>query len=171
MTPWTAAHQALLSSIISRSLLKFRSTESVMLSNHLILYHPLRLLPSVFSSISIFIYVCVCVYIYILPLKTLVLWENQINLRPFTQDTLSRNITFLAGASVLSLKTQNVSNSTSCSKMRRPSTICGYFGISSFFLPHTINQVTAECSEIEWLLDKLCDTAFITGKGKEKKTL
>ena len=104
-----------------------------------------------------------------LPLKTLVLWENQINLHPFTQDTLSRNITFLAGASVLSLKTQNVSNSTSCSKMRRPSTICGYFGISSFFPPHTINQVTAECSEIEWLLDKLCDTAFITGKGKEKR--
>ena len=55
--------------------------------------------------------------------------------------------------------------------MRRPSTICGYFGISSFFPPHTINQATAECSEIEWLLDKLCDTAFITGKGKEKKTL
>ena len=33
VTPWTAAHQALLSSTISQSLLKFLSTESVMLSN------------------------------------------------------------------------------------------------------------------------------------------
>lgn len=32
-----------------------------------------------------------------------------------------------------------------------------------------IHQVTAECSETEQLLDKLCDVAFITGKG-EKKT-
>ena len=36
VTPWTAAHQASLSITISRSLLKFMSTESVMLSNHLI---------------------------------------------------------------------------------------------------------------------------------------
>ena len=35
--PWTAAHQAPLSSTISQSLLKFMSIESVMLSNHLIL--------------------------------------------------------------------------------------------------------------------------------------
>ena len=39
-TPWTAAHQASLSFTISQSLLKFMSVESVMLSNHLILYHP-----------------------------------------------------------------------------------------------------------------------------------
>ena len=36
VTPWTAAHQASLSSIISRSLLRFMSVESVMPSNHLI---------------------------------------------------------------------------------------------------------------------------------------
>ena len=36
------------------SLLKFMSTESVMLSNHLILYCPLLLLPSIFPSIEIF---------------------------------------------------------------------------------------------------------------------
>ena len=36
LTPWTAAHQASLSSTVSWSLLKFMSTESVMLSNHLI---------------------------------------------------------------------------------------------------------------------------------------
>ena len=40
--------------IISQSLLKFMSFELVMPSNHLILYHPLLLLPSVFSSIRVF---------------------------------------------------------------------------------------------------------------------
>ena len=46
-TPLTAAHQAPQPSTISRNFLKFMSTESVMLSNHLILCHPLLLcLPS-----------------------------------------------------------------------------------------------------------------------------
>ena len=36
VTPWTAAHQASLSTTISQSLFKFMSTESVMLSNHLL---------------------------------------------------------------------------------------------------------------------------------------
>ena len=53
-TLWTAAHQASLSLTISRSLLKFVSIESVMLSNHFILCCPLFLLPSVFPSIRIF---------------------------------------------------------------------------------------------------------------------
>ena len=52
-TPWTAAHQASLSLTISQSLPKFMSTESVMPSNHLILWHPL-LLPSIFPSIRVF---------------------------------------------------------------------------------------------------------------------
>ena len=51
-TPWTAACQASLSFIISRSLLKPMSTESVMPSNHLMVRHPL-LLPSVFPSIRV----------------------------------------------------------------------------------------------------------------------
>ena len=50
MTPWTAAHQASLSFTISQSLLKLMSVESVMLSNHLILYSPLLLLPLIFPS-------------------------------------------------------------------------------------------------------------------------
>ena len=54
MTPWTAAHQASLSFIISRSLLKLMSIGSVMPSNHLILCHPLLLLPSIFPSIRVF---------------------------------------------------------------------------------------------------------------------
>ena len=53
-TPWTAAHQDSLSFTISWSLLRFMSIESVMLSNHLILSHPLLLLPSVFPSIKVF---------------------------------------------------------------------------------------------------------------------
>ena len=51
---WTVALQASLSFIIFRSLLKFMSIESVVLSNHLILCCPLLLLPSVFPSIRIF---------------------------------------------------------------------------------------------------------------------
>ena len=53
-TPWTAAHQASLSLTSSQSLLKFMSIESVMPSNHLILCHPLLLLPSIFPSIRVF---------------------------------------------------------------------------------------------------------------------
>ena len=54
MTPWTAAHQASLSFIISQSLLKLMSIVSVMPSNHLILSCPFLLLPSVFPSIKVF---------------------------------------------------------------------------------------------------------------------
>ena len=54
MTPRTAACQASLSVTNSWSLLKLMSTESVMLSNHLILCHPLLLQPSVFPSIRVF---------------------------------------------------------------------------------------------------------------------
>ena len=45
-TPWTAAHQASLSFTIFQSLLRFMSIESVMLSNYLILCHPLLCLQS-----------------------------------------------------------------------------------------------------------------------------
>ena len=53
-TPWTAAHQAFLSFIISRNLLNFMSIESVMLSNDLMLCCSLLLLPSIFPSIRVF---------------------------------------------------------------------------------------------------------------------
>ena len=52
-TPWTAARQAS-SQTISWSLLRLMSIESVMPSNHLILCHPLLLLPSIFPSIRVF---------------------------------------------------------------------------------------------------------------------
>ena len=54
VNPWTAAHQASLSFTISQSLLKLMSIESVMPSNHLILCHPLLLLPSVFPGSRVF---------------------------------------------------------------------------------------------------------------------
>ena len=52
-TPWTVARQASLSITNSQSLLKLMSIESVMPSNHLILCHPLLLLPSIFPSIRV----------------------------------------------------------------------------------------------------------------------
>ena len=53
-TPWIAARQASLSITNSRSLLRLIYIESVMPSNHLILCHPLCLLPSIFPSIRVF---------------------------------------------------------------------------------------------------------------------
>ena len=53
-SPWTAAHQASLSITNFQSLLKLVSFKSVMSSNHLILYHPLLLPPSIFPSIRVF---------------------------------------------------------------------------------------------------------------------
>ena len=53
-TPWTAARQASLSFTISQRLLKLMSIESVMPYNHLDLWHPLLLLPSIFPSIRAF---------------------------------------------------------------------------------------------------------------------
>ena len=52
--PWIAVLQASLSFTISRSLLKLMSIESVMPSNHLVLCHPLLLLPSIFPSFRVF---------------------------------------------------------------------------------------------------------------------
>ena len=53
-TPWTAAPKASLSITTSWSLLKLMCIESVMPSNHLILCHPLLLLPSIFPNIRVF---------------------------------------------------------------------------------------------------------------------
>ena len=53
-TPWTAVHQSSPSITNSWSLLKLMSIESMMPSNHLILCHPLLLLPPIFPSIRDF---------------------------------------------------------------------------------------------------------------------
>ena len=54
LSPWTAARPACLSITNSRSLPKLMSIGSVMPSNHLILCHPLLLVPSIFPSIRVF---------------------------------------------------------------------------------------------------------------------
>ena len=54
VTPWTAVRQASLSFTFSQSLLRLMSIESVRPSNHLLLCHPLLLLPSIFPSIRVF---------------------------------------------------------------------------------------------------------------------
>ena len=54
MTPWTVACQASLSFTISQSFLKLKSIKSVMPSKHIILCHPLLLLPSVSDIIKVF---------------------------------------------------------------------------------------------------------------------
>ena len=53
-TPWITAHQASLSITNSQSLLKLMSVKSTMPSNHLILYHSLLPLPSIFPRIKVF---------------------------------------------------------------------------------------------------------------------
>ena len=54
VTPWTTARQASLSITNSRSSLKLTSIKSVTPSSHLILGHPLLLLPSILPSIRVF---------------------------------------------------------------------------------------------------------------------
>ena len=54
VTPSAAACQASLSFTISQNLLRFMSIKSVMLSNHLILCHPLLLFPSNFPIFKVF---------------------------------------------------------------------------------------------------------------------
>ena len=54
VTPWTAAYRGSLSFTVSWNLLKLMSIESMMPFNHLILCHPLPLLPSIFPSIRVF---------------------------------------------------------------------------------------------------------------------
>ena len=52
--PWTAAHQASLSFTVPQTLFKLMSIELVIPANHLILCHPILLLPSIFLSIRVF---------------------------------------------------------------------------------------------------------------------
>ena len=77
--PWTAARQASLSITSSQSSLRLTSIESVMPSNHLILCHPLLLLPSIFPRISAFSNESV------LPIKWPKYWTFSFNISPFNE--------------------------------------------------------------------------------------
>ena len=85
-TTWTAACQASLSITNSQSLLKCTSIESVMPSNHLILCHPLLLLPLIFPSIRVFSNESV------LRIKWPKYWSFSFNIRPSNE--YSELITF-----------------------------------------------------------------------------
>jgi len=78
-TPWTAAQQASLSITNSQSLPKLMSIESMMPSNHLILCHPILLLPSIFPNIRVFSYETA---LYIRWPKY---WSFSFNISPFNE--------------------------------------------------------------------------------------
>jgi len=79
VTPWTAARQASLSITNSQSLLKLMSIKSVMPSNHLILSHPLLLLPSIIPSIRVFSNESV------LPIRWPKYWSFSFSISPFNE--------------------------------------------------------------------------------------
>ena len=88
-TPWTAACQISLSLIISWSLVKLKSIESVMLSNHLILCHPFLLLPSIFPSIRNFsILQSQHQHLFPLGLTGLISWQSKGLARVFSSITI-----------------------------------------------------------------------------------
>ena len=78
-TPGTAAYQASLSITNSQSLLKLMFFELVMPSNHLILCHPLLLLPSIFPSIRVFSNVS------ILHIRWSMYWSFSFNISPSSE--------------------------------------------------------------------------------------
>ena len=86
VTPWTAAHQASRSITNSQSLLKLRSVESVVPSNHLILCRPLLLQPSIFPRIRVFSNESV------LPFRWPKYWSFSFSIRP--SDKYSGPISF-----------------------------------------------------------------------------
>ena len=118
VTPWTAARQASLSITNSQCPPKLMSIESVMPSNHLILYHPLLLLHvCVYINIHIhiihtytyvklvyvcvcmcvYMYVCVYIYIYIYVCKNLELSHLDPILTPWSSNSASREYSYLEG--------------------------------------------------------------------------
>ena len=79
VNPWTAAHQASLSTTNSWSLLKLLSIKLLIPSNHLILCHPLLLLPSIFPSIRVFSNESV------LPIRCPKYWRFSFSISPFNK--------------------------------------------------------------------------------------
>ena len=75
-TPWTAAHQASLSTTNSWSLPKLMSIQPVVPSNHLILCHLLLRLPSIFTSIR------VCSNESVLYIRWLKYWSFSFSISP-----------------------------------------------------------------------------------------
>ena len=102
MTPWTAAHQASLSFTISQSLLRPTPIKSVMPSNHLILCHPLFLLPSIFPSIRVFSSESV------LRIRWPKYWSFSFSIRPGLGTTLMAYPTLITSAKTISKQDSEV---------------------------------------------------------------
>ena len=85
-TPWTAAHQASLSITNTQSLLKLMSIKLMMPSSHLILCHPLLLLPPVFPSIKVFSSESV------LHIRWPEYWSFSFSIRPFNEYVYSATL-------------------------------------------------------------------------------
>ena len=101
VTPWTAAHQASLFFTISWSLFNFMPIESMMPSNHLILYYPLLFMPSVFPRIQALV----------LHIKWPKYWSFGFSISPSNE--YSRLISFiLTGLILLSKELSRVFSST-----------------------------------------------------------
>ena len=100
---WTIARQASLSITNSQRLLKLMSIESVMPSNHLIVYHP-RLLPSIFPSIRVFSNESV------LCIRWSKYWSFSFSISPFNE--YSGLISFKNGSHIAGIKIagRNISN-------------------------------------------------------------
>ena len=81
-TLWIAAREASLSITNSQSLLRLMSLESVMPSNHLILFYPILLPPSIFSSIGVFSKVSSLHHVAKLKLKY---WSFSFSISPFSE--------------------------------------------------------------------------------------
>ena len=130
MTPKTEACHASLSITNLLRLLKLMSTESVMPSNHLILCHPLLLLPSIFPSIRVFSTESV------LRIRWTKYCSFSFSINPFNE--YSGLISFrmdwldlLAAQGTLKSLLQNHSSKSNCGSVNSP-TILDLFGSNQF---------------------------------------
>ena len=130
-TPWTIARQASLSITNSLSLLKLIPIESVMPSNHLILCHPLLLLPSVFPGIRVFSSESV------LHIRWPKYWRFSLNISPSSEHPglISFRMDLLAVQGTLKSLLQHHSSKASILR-------CSAFFIVQFSHPHTTTGKT-----------------------------
>ena len=124
-TPWTAAHKASLSITDSQSLLKLMSIESVMLSNDLILCHPLLFLPSIFPSIRVFSKESV------LHIRWPEYWNFSFSISPFNSGLISFRIGLI---SLHSKEVSRVFSDTTIWKHQFLPALCSSFHIHAWLL-------------------------------------
>ena len=166
VTPWTTAHQASLSFIISPRLFKLTSIESVMIFNHLTLCHPFLPLPSISPSIR------VASNELILPIRWSEYWSVSFSLSPCNE--YSRLISFrLTG--LIPLLSKGLSRVSSISTIQNHQLI---FLVLSFLYGPTLTSThdywkthSFDYTDIIWLYltiilsEKLCICFLICCPG------